>query len=229
MARQKSTAVKMNLPDDDKPHHASKGNYIRLEHSSGVTVELCHLKQNSAMVKVGDIVQPYEQLALIGWSGYCNKDSSHTHFVVQAHGNYYDLFEAGVYDLEDWDYSQIYDDRYPEFYIENDGYSFTASINNFVETFSNFDEEYTYTIKSERPIEKIMHVKNPYGEVEEFDILKLPEVNFRWSDDKKTVKFGYVHMVAPEYKEQSMGKYHYYVVDSKNQRSNKFYINLVEG
>lgn len=54
------------------------GNYISITHGKGYATNYAHIRKGSAVVKVGDVVEPGQKLALVGSAG--NSEDPHVHF-----------------------------------------------------------------------------------------------------------------------------------------------------
>ena len=57
------------------------GNYVVLEHGNGYTTHNFHMKENSILVKVGDIVEKGQVLGIMGNTGYVT--GTHLHFEIR--------------------------------------------------------------------------------------------------------------------------------------------------
>lgn len=77
------TYVKNNMKTNDKTTK-SYGNYIKIDHGSGLVTLMAHLKYNSIKVKVGDKVKYGQKLAIMGNTGY--SFGTHCHFEVILDG-----------------------------------------------------------------------------------------------------------------------------------------------
>ena len=84
-----------NMPGETNDFN-SIGNYIMLKHDSKTYSLLCHLKQNSTLIKVNQKVKTGEKLAQCGNSG--NSSAPHLHFQVQ---------NSPVFAKFDQDYNRI--------------------------------------------------------------------------------------------------------------------------
>jgi len=251
----KVTAVVMKYPDnygepyppkmevltkeeEQKIRKGQRGNYIELTYykdgnqnhtypNNIITCYGCHLKQDTAMVKVGDIIEPNRKLAEIGWSGYTTKKGSHLHFEMNIKGYPIDLFELGVYDRYDFNFNFSTNvNLYPEWYKKD--FTLRATINDKIKFEAEFFKEYLYTIKSDIPIFKILHTKNPFGDIFEYNLLDiLNDVNFKFSQDRKTCKFKFIHRISGEWLDLSKGVYEYVVLDDAGNKTEPFYIRMV--
>lgn len=76
----KITYVKSNYNKTDK-NGSSYGNYIKIDHGSGVSTLVAHLKYNSSLVKVGDIVKQGQKIATMGSTGHTT--GVHCHYEVR--------------------------------------------------------------------------------------------------------------------------------------------------
>lgn len=72
--------VKNNYKTKDSKGN-SYGNYVKIDHGSGVMTLLAHLKYNSIAVKVGDKVAPGDLIGLMGDTGYAT--AVHCHYEVR--------------------------------------------------------------------------------------------------------------------------------------------------
>jgi hypothetical protein len=214
-----------------------RGNYIELKYfidgdtshdypSNVITCYGCHLKQHSAVVKVGDLVEQGQKLGKVGWSGYSSKPGAHIHFEMKVRAIPVDLFHLGVFKKEDFEFSYGEPFKYPDFYkstVKN-----LTLINGSQEVTSEFNKEYDYRIESYIPIHQIIHDKNPFGEVFDFDLLTtLEDVTFNFSSDRKICEFEFTHHITEVWEELSRGRYRYYVVDDEGNVSEPFYIKLI--
>ena len=64
-----------------------RGNFITIKHENGESSTICHIKKDSFMVSIGDIVKEGEVLARVGNSG--NTQGPHIHFQVQEGNDFY--------------------------------------------------------------------------------------------------------------------------------------------
>ena len=64
-----------------------RGNFITIKHEHGESSTICHIKKDSFMVSIGDVVKEGEVLARVGNSG--NTQGPHIHFQVQEGNDFY--------------------------------------------------------------------------------------------------------------------------------------------
>jgi murein DD-endopeptidase MepM/ murein hydrolase activator NlpD len=67
-----------------KPENMNDWNYVFIEHNDGTTAWYAHLKQNGALVKVGDTVTVGQPIALSGNTGW----SAFPHLHFEVHDTY---------------------------------------------------------------------------------------------------------------------------------------------
>lgn len=71
------------------------GNYIAIQHTSGIVSYYSHLRKHSARVKVGDSVRSGDVIALVGSSG--NSTDPHLHFEIWKNSKLTDPFAGSCY------------------------------------------------------------------------------------------------------------------------------------
>jgi len=78
------TAVVEGNTDRSTSQTGLPANLVTIDHGDGWTTSYIHLRRDSVQVKVGDVVQQGDRLALEGSSG--NSTASHLHFEVRHYG-----------------------------------------------------------------------------------------------------------------------------------------------
>ncbi len=70
------------------------GNYIEIKHEHGEYSEYEHLKQNGALVKVGDTVSQGQIIGYSGNTGWMAELGPHLHFMVGIYGKALDDYQT---------------------------------------------------------------------------------------------------------------------------------------
>ena len=83
-ANGKVTYVKNSYNKTDKTG-SSYGNYIKIDHDNSVSTIVAHLKYNSPIVKVGDIVKKGQKIATMGNTGHAT--GVHCHYEVRINND----------------------------------------------------------------------------------------------------------------------------------------------
>ena len=71
----------LDVPIGERDNYVLSGNRVVIDHTNGEWSVICHLKQNSIKVKVGDKVKQGDLLGLCGNSG--NTSEPHIHYQLQ--------------------------------------------------------------------------------------------------------------------------------------------------
>lgn len=89
-----NNAVVDQIASQNNPVQSACGNGVIINHSKGWRTQYCHMKQNSVLVKPGDIVQSGQILGQIGLSGATSWP--HLGFFVSRNGKYFDPYSGRI-------------------------------------------------------------------------------------------------------------------------------------
>ena len=178
--------AKLNVVESQYPDrngytgdYAQKGNHlefiVELMDNLDVRIQFSHLKQGSLKRKSGEIIQPGEEVAAVGCSGYAGLTGLHTHIEVlfgwrRIDPFYYELIENQETLVKLFSYiphkKSLYpsDYKFPKYQSE-----FKSWVSVDAKSYGNYHQikigKHKYKVFSEKPIKDVLMTDNPYGEI----------------------------------------------------------------
>lgn len=150
----------------------SEGNFIIIDHGNGVNTAYFHIKYGTIKVKVGDIVIPGTELALVGATGYVT--GPHLHFGIKINGTWVNPEEYLLGQKELCEEKPNTNDDIIRYII------------NYGDTLTSIAKKYNTTI---RELVELNNIANP-NLIIAGSTLKIPSI-------KKEEKRPQIHTVAP--------------------------------